>query len=155
MKGKTSCASLRIPNDNERRERMRDAYHESGHATAAWLMGVPIQRISLTPHPLVDNSKFVIGQIANESDPDTLAGIALTAIAGREAELLFDASGPEHERRRDTTVARRALGCSNRFDEFYQFTELRGLAQSILSANWPLVTTLANELDRQGELTGS
>ena len=136
--------------------RERDAYHESGHATVAVLLGVATEGIELLPpgtHP-VASAKFKLGKVTREQHDL----IPVVCLAGRIAELAHDPSAPEEPRRRDMLIARRAM--RGRLDLLFPASRQEYLKACELSAvelvakHWPVIEALARELLSKGKLSG-
>jgi|SRR5215208_7782464 len=68
------------------------AYHEAGHAIAAWKLGVRLHKINLG-HKLVEGSRWLIkGRIEGEtrySHSDDVRANAIICLAGGEAQKVF------------------------------------------------------------------
>jgi hypothetical protein len=144
-----------LANDGAPSRRESDAFHESGHAVVATLLGVQIDAIELLPAGSTPSAKFRFGTVK----PEQHDAVVIIAKAGLLAELAFNPDTPRTPRRQDERIARRAI--HGRLDlifpaprqEYLASAELEAL--KLVAAHLPVIAALANELLSKGKLSGA
>ena len=151
----TNIAKFSYPaNDGAPSFRESSAFHESGHATIAVLLGVKIDLIELYPDGSYPAAKFRFGTV----NPDQRDAVVVIAKAGLLAELVFNPDAPRSPRRQDELIAARA--CRGKVDclfpaaraAFMRAAELQALR--LVAENLPIIKALAQCLLEKGRLSG-
>jgi hypothetical protein len=143
-----------LANDCAPSARESDAFHESGHATVAVLLGVPIDAIELLPEGSTPSAKFRFG-VVRQDQADL---VVVVAKAGLLAELAFNPSASRSPRRQDERIARRAI--HGRLDLLFPAARQEYLASAeldalrLVAASLLVIAALANELLSKGKLSG-
>ena len=143
-----------LANDCAPSARESDAFHESGHATVAVLLGVPIDAIELLPEGSTPSAKFRFG-VVRQDQADLVVIVAKTGLL---AELVFNPAARSTPRRQDELIAARA--CRGRLDllfpapraEYMQAAELEALR--LVAEHYATIRALAQRLLEKGKLSG-
>src|ERR1017187_7368265 len=107
----TNIAKISRPeNDGAPSSRESDAYHESGHAVIAILLGVQVDAVELFPASSEPSAKFRFG-IVRQDQADL---VVVVCKAGLLTELVFNPATPRNPRKQDERIAKRA--CRGRLD---------------------------------------
>jgi hypothetical protein len=145
---------LHLSSDATPSRRESDAYHESGHATVAVLLGVAIDVVELLPEGSNPSAKFRFGTV----NPDQRDAVVIVAKSGLWAELVFNPAAPSTPRRQDELIAARA--CRGRLDLLFPAARQEYLASAELEAlklvagHLPVIAALAQRLLAKGKLSG-
>ena len=145
---------LHLSSDATPSRRESDAYHESGHATVAVLLGVAIDVVELLPEGSNPSAKFRFGTV----NPDQRDAVVIVAKSGLWAELAFNPSASRTPRKQDELIAARA--CRGKVDclfpaaraAFMRAAELQAL--QLVAAHLPVIAALAQQLLAKGKLSG-
>ncbi len=143
------------------------AYHEAGHAVAAWAHGVRTKHLSILPdddsegrhahvpyfsgmHPDYDNSPRVQRRLEN---------MVLVCLAGPAAQQRFNPHGfryshGSHDRREAVDLLNYLVGSKQELQAYYNLIDIRA-RQFVGSVHrWRLIVGLAEALLDSGEMTG-
>ena len=145
---------LHLSSDATPSRRESDAYHESGHATVAVLLGVAIDVVELLPEGSNPSAKFRFGIVK----PNQCDAVVVIAKSGLWAELAFNPSASRTPRKQDELIAARA--CRGKVDclfpaaraAFMRAAELQALR--LVAENLPIIKALAQCLLEKGRLSG-
>ncbi len=162
--GATLEAARHHPIEAQLRDRASTAYHEAGHAVAAVLQFIPIERVTLDVPPGETHRGSVIF-------PDPVPTARLTGRSGHIQALRWatvELAGPEAQRiaghdadtatQHDGHAERQLLRysppmSSGRLIAAREYA--REMAREILRANWPAVTRIAERLQLENTLTAA
>jgi hypothetical protein len=151
----TNIAKISRPeNDGAPSFRVSSAFHESGHAVIAILLGVAVDAVELLPEGSTPSAKFRFG-VVRQDQADL---VVIVAKAGLLAELVFNPAAPSTPRRQDERIAMRA--CRDRLDclfpaaraQFMRNAEIEALR--LVAAHLPVIAALAQHLLEKGKLSG-
>jgi hypothetical protein len=133
------------------RDRTRIAYHEAGHALAAWKLGIPFSEVSILP--AVNRGDIARGLGTIERQRGTTAmhtAAAMFLLAGQCSQVRWDPGSGDTGCEQDRTGARRhaeALSVDVR-----KFQEL---AEDLVREDWTRITALADALLARNTLSGA
>ena len=151
----TNIAKISRPeNDGAPSFRVSSAFHESGHAVIAILLGVAVDAVELLPEGSNPCGKFRFGAVRQ----DQADLVAIIAKSGLIAELVFNPSASRSPRRQDERIAMRA--CRGRLDTLFPASRARFMrnaelqALQLVAAHLPVIAALAQQLLAKGKLSG-
>jgi hypothetical protein len=143
------------------------AYHEAGHAVAAFVMGRSVRKISIVPDPAANSLGSVHGYRWRGENPETstnyermLVRVQIQIIrdlAGGEAEARFTGRRNHIGEMNDRASANHLMGyiCTSPKEEEAMWKWLTLRTRGLIGLRWNWIQAIAKELLKKKELTGA
>ena len=143
------------------------AYHEAGHAVAAWRTGVRIKALSIVPQDDTDGRmthvQYFKGQEVEASNSEAtrrrIENMAIVCCAGGWAQRRFHPRsqwriGTQGDYAQCEDLLSRLVGYTDTAQAYFNLIDLQARDLIYGAHNWPLVEVLAAALIDQQEMTG-
>lgn len=137
------------------------AYHEAGHAVMAWLVGRPVQKVTITEGQMQFGTRLGLCELKkgkSKSSDDPLEDIVLIMLAGMVAEAKFTGADASRGAAEDLLNVQRLLSSRastpRQLDKL--FRRMLDKAEYLLddSPNWQAVVSVAGELLAKTTISG-
>ncbi len=145
------------------------AYHEAGHAIAAWNVGMEPRVITIIPDDTSDG-RYLHHPYLTDVHPDwdnspevqrLLENRALVSLAGGAAQRRFNPRGfrwancrADHEQMQQTVLFLTGGDPGEEFTAYWKLIEVRANNLVAFAPNWKLISAVARALVRHRQLSG-